>query len=380
MVANGGWITCEGIIRDTPLLIAGALFLTDLLVMPLAGYDVVLGTKWLGARGPIVWDLAHQRMSFQHEGRTICWQGVPSPTAPRLQATVAVVVDALLDGLLGAFADIFAAPTGLPPAQGHDHRIILKPDAPPVVVCPYKYPVTHKNELERQCAAMIEQGIIRRSDSPFSSPVLLVKKLDGSWRFCVDYYALNAPTVKDAFPIPVVDELHGARFFSKLDLRSGYHQVRMRPEDVHKTVFRTHDGLYEFLVMVFSLCNAPATFQALMNDVLRSFLRRFVLVFFDDILIYSKTWADHLCHLRVVFSELWHQQLFVNRTKCAFGAVSVAYLGHVISEAGVAMDPAKVLAIREWPAPVQLGRFGASSTWRGTIASSSTITGPSPHP
>ena len=138
--------------------------------------------------------------------------------------------------------------------------------------------------------------------------MLLVKKADGSWRFCVNYRALNAITVKDAFPILVVDELldelHDAKFFTKLNFHLGYHQVRMNSVDVDKTAFRTHNGLYEFLVMQFGLCNALATFQALMNDVLRPFLCRFVLVFFDNILIFNNLWADHLCHIRAVLGTL----------------------------------------------------------------------------
>lgn len=168
--------------------------------------------------------------------------------------------------------------------------------------------------------------------------------------FVFDYRGLNAITVKDRFPIPTVDELldelHGSTVFSKLDLCSGYHQILLAPEDTIKTTFRTVDGHFEFLVMPFGLSNAPSTFQATMNDVFRSFLRKFVLVFFDDILVYSTDWESHLRHLRQILHTLAHHQFFTKFSKCYFGVTQVDYLGHVISSAGVAADPLKSMPFR----------------------------------
>jgi hypothetical protein len=241
-----------------------------------------------------------------------------------------------------------------------------------------------KDELECQCRALEQQGLIRRSTSAFSALVLLVKKGDGTWRLCVDYRSLNDRTVKNKFPIPVVeellDELRGAKFFTKLDLRSGYHQVRMYPAYVEKIAFCTHDDLYEFLIMPFGLTNAPATFQVLMNDVLHSFLWLFVLVFFDDILIFSSSWAEHLHHIREVLSAMCTHQLFLKLSKCSFGKESVSYLGHVVSAAGVAMDVSTVQTITDRPCPRSVralrGFLGLAGYYRHFIQEFGSIAAP----
>lgn len=248
--------------------------------------------------------------------------------------------------LLVDFKQVSQTPVGLPPKRTHDYKIVLKEGTSPISTRPYRYPQYQKAKIEKIVTELLKAGVIRPNSSPFSSSVLLVRKQDGSWRLCVDYRDLNQETMKDKFFIPVIDELlyelNGVVVFSKLDLRSSYHQIRLVLEDVPNMAFRTHEGHYEILVMPFGLTNAPSTFQGLMNTIFKPFLRRFILVFFDDILVYSSSMDEHVGHLKQVLETLAHYNLYTKRFKCLFGVAEVDYLGHIVTSDGVK------LTLRRW--------------------------------
>jgi hypothetical protein len=209
-----------------------------------------------------------------------------------------------------------------------------------------------KDEIERQVQEML------RSNSPFSSSVLLVKKKDNTWRLCVDCRQLNAIIIKSKYPVPIIDEfldeLSQASWFTYLDLRAGFHQIRLQKGEEYKTAFQTHCGQFEFKVLAFGLTGAPGTFQQAMDSTLAPCLRKFVLVFFDDILIYSSTYEEHVVHVRTVFELLAKDQWKIKLSKCTFAQREIHYLGHIISEKGVGTDPSKVSAISSWPTPVNV--------------------------
>lgn len=213
-------------------------------------------------------------------------------------------------------------------------------------------------ELKTQLQDLLDKGFIRPSTSPWGCPVIFVKKKDHTLRMCVDYRPLNAITIKNKYPLPRIDvlfdQLAGAEVFSKIDLRSGYHQIKIRPCDVPKTAFSTRYGLYEYLVMSFGLTNAPAYFMYLMNSVFMEELDKFVVVFIDDILIYSKTEEEHAQHLWIVLQRLQDHQLYVKYSKCEFWLSSVKFLGHTISAEGIAVDPSKVQEVLDWKSPTSV--------------------------
>nr|GEX48691.1 hypothetical protein [Tanacetum cinerariifolium] len=240
----------------------------------------------------------------------------------------------------------------LPPQRSHDHQITLMPNTPPINVRPYRHPPNQKDAFVGMVKELMDSGVIRGSQSPSSSPIVMVKKKDGTWRMCIDYRQLNKHTVKD----------------------------KMKEDDICKTAFRNHESHYEFLVMPFGLTNVPSTFQSLMNTVFKAFLRRFMLVFFDDILIYIKNLEEHCDHLAQVLQVIKDNTLYAKMTKCYFDVSQVEYLGHIISAQGVSTDPSKIEAIQKWPIPSTLkqlrGFLGLTGYYRRFIKDYASISQP----
>ncbi|XP_052725926.1 uncharacterized protein LOC128194383 [Vigna angularis] len=254
------------------------------------------------------------------------------------------------------FADVFPEEIpGLPPQREVEFTIDLVTTAAPISIQPYRMSPAELAELKEQIEELIEKKFIRPSVSPWGAPVLLVRKKDGSSRLCIDYRQLNKLTIKNKYPLPriddLLDQLHGAAVFSKIDLRSGYHQIRVKEDDIQKTAFRSRYGHYEYVVMPFGVTNAPAVFMEYMNRIFRPYLDKFVVVFIDDILIYSRTEDEHEEHLRLVLGVLREKELYAKLSKCEFWMKEIQFLGHVVSAGGISVDPAKVRAVLEWESP-----------------------------
>jgi hypothetical protein len=242
---------------------------------------------------------------------------------------------------------------GMPPDRDMEFAIELQPGTAPISKRPYRMPPAELAELKKELQELLDKGFIRPSTSPWGCLALFVKK-DESLSLCVDYRPLNAVTIKNKYPLPRIDvlfdQLVGAKVFSKIDLRSGYHQIKIRASDILKTAFSTKYGLYEYLVMSFGLTNAPAYFMYLMNSVFMPELDKFV-VFIDDILVYSRNEEEHTMHLHIALQRLRDHHLYAKLSKCDFWLREIKFLGHTISQNGISVDLEKVQEVMDWKPP-----------------------------
>jgi hypothetical protein len=288
----------------------------------------------------------------------VTFQGGTKDAAPEAKTEPVGCNDPRVRALMGEFGStVFADPKpGVPRKRGVEHAIQLLPGAVP----PPARPLRHQSEkdaavMQEYVEAGLESGVLQKSVSPYGSMALIVKKKDGTPRVVIDYRALNEVTVKNKYPLPLMDELfdrtQGAKFFSSIDLRNGFHQIAIRPEDREKTAFRTRLGHFEYTVLPMGLCNAPGTFMQLMNQTFADVLDKNVLCFLDDILIFSRTEEEHLEHLRLVLTRLREQELYVKPSKCAFMQREVSFLGHRIGADGLRVAPDKISAVQQWPTP-----------------------------
>ncbi|KAL8131237.1 hypothetical protein AgCh_007237 [Apium graveolens] len=312
-------------------------------------FDVILGMDWLSKHDAQI-DCRNKKVMVKTpDERIVTFKAyvIDKSQEPTKLEDIPVVND---------FPDVFPDELpGLPPDREIEFAIDLAPGTEPVSKAPYRMAPVEMKELAKQLQELLEKGVIRPSVSPWGAPVLFIKKKDGSMRLCIDYRELNKLTIKNKYPLPGIDDLFDqlkeAKYFFKIDLRSGYHQLKIKPEDIPKTAFRTRYGYYEFLVMSFGLTNAPAAFMDLMNRIFKEYLDKFVIVFIDDILIYLKTEEDHAEHLRTTLEILRKKKLYAKLSKCEFWLQKVQFLGHIVSNEGIKVDPAKIEAITNWERP-----------------------------
>ncbi|GBG65889.1 hypothetical protein CBR_g54180 [Chara braunii] len=288
-----------------------------------------------------------------------------------------------IERVVAKFPDLFEEPTGVVDGEVV-HAIEIIPRSKTLKGRIYRMAPAKLDELRKQLKELTEKGWIRPSTSPYGSPVLFVPKKGGTLRMCVDYRGLNAITVKNVEPLPRIDDLldrvQGCKYYTKIDLKSGYHQIAIRPEDQHKTTFQTRYGLYEFGVMPFDLCNAPGTFQHTMNRIFHEHLDKFLVVYLDDILIFSKSAEEHAQHVETVLPLLRQHKYKVNLEKCEFGRTKILYLGHEVSAEGIRSEDAKVASIRDWPRPQTVTEvrsfLGMCGYYRNFVKNYSTIASP----
>ena len=368
-------------LRAVPIVIAGRELSVDLVILDMFDYDVIIGMDFLTkyeatinckARtvnfkppGEVPFDFMGERGKDQK--MLISAMKARKWLASGCVGFLANIVDTsqkektkLEDvPVVNEFKGVFPEDLpGIPPDREIMFEIELLPGTSPISKAPYRMAPAELRELQTQLQELLDKGFIRPSHSPWGAPVLFVKKKDGTLRMCIDYRELNKVTIKNRYPLPRIDDLFdqlkGASIFSKIDLRSGYHQLKIKEGDIPKSAFRTRYGHYEFLVMPFGLTNAPAAFMDLMNRVFKEYLDKFVIVFIDDILIYSRSRDEHAEHLRVALQTLKEHRLYAKFSKCEFWLDRVQFLGHVISKDGIMVDPVKIEAVSKWSAPTSV--------------------------
>jgi hypothetical protein len=288
----------------------------------------------------------------REDGTTVKFTATQPASQPRMFSRMeGKTLEEIKD--VNEYLDVFPEELpGMPPDRDIEFNIELLPGTPPISKRSYRMLVNELVELKKQIMKLQEKGFICPSSSPWGAPIMCVEKKDETQRMCVDYQSLNEVTMKNKYPLPRIkdlfDQMKGARVFSKIDLRSVYHQVKIRESNIPKTTFRTRYGLYEHTMISFKLTNAPAYFMYLLNNVFIEYLDTFVMVFIDNILVYSKSEEEHVEHLRLVLEKLRGNQVYAKSTKCEFWLNKVAFFGHVIYTGGISVDPSKVKDVLDW--------------------------------